>query len=584
MEKLGLFFETQNTEKIISCVLVAAAALSVGAASALPDILGHVELGRNYEPFSSQFTSSISFDETTFYAPAAKYAMDRWSIPYETEIYEYRDVTNVKYALPSVINGFMGYVLGDLRTAWGFIHFLFPVFSFLLAYYIAKRFTNHRLAACAIALVFCIIGFGPRNLINVESSNSAAPIFISRVGAPAVTLPFLLMGLIGLIDIESGRYKRGIILSGIFGGLLFYTFYFYQVAFIVSLIALFAIYLIRRQKEKYKSIFAAGILANIIAVPWYFQYLKARMASPEYFSRWFPSLYQPPLLEIAAVLMLLGIFFACYRLLRTKMGSVLWNYLPLITLISSSLALQYVLAPVAPILLQPSQFLQHITLGFSTLTLGIAFVHLWNGRSRTFNILLAAIAIGTVVMVFFKQSTVWENTKKYVTAVKAEQDAETLIRENTADADVVAFQNSYLNNVFSARLARYRFYGYVGLSNVTGGENLERYLFVEKLFNQPWEKMEQELRGDPDTILPPLKVLTVPSLITYRVTIPQTEIEKIKTFYETADGTFLSGKKLDYAVTLNQEEENDLRAGAERLHVKISRRAENHGVSLYQLR
>jgi len=178
---------------------------------------------------------------------------------------------------------------------------------------------------------------------------------------------------------------------------------------------------------------------------------------------------------------------------------------------------------------------------------------------------------------------VWQSTKMYFRSIPLEQAAERLVYKYTNQEDVIGIQDPYLNSVFPARLWRFRFYAFFGISNIDWQENLHRYLFIQKIFNQPWEKIDRELLSEPDTILSPLKTVTVPYLLSFKRYIPKEERQKFKKFYDALGKDFLNTKKLDYILCLGSKDERNLLLGIKNLGIDIRLIAKDGDVSLYRL-
>ena len=92
--------------------IVAISAFSIGVISALPVLSGVSRLGADYELFPTYPISSISFDETTTYAPPLSFLKENNKYPFETEIYELKDAPATRYLLPTFIQRLFLVVFG----------------------------------------------------------------------------------------------------------------------------------------------------------------------------------------------------------------------------------------------------------------------------------------------------------------------------------------------------------------------------------------------------------------------------------------------------------------------------------------
>jgi hypothetical protein len=571
---------TEEVKRKIGPALVLAIAAAIGIATALPHIMGHLSLGSDYEPFYYAFTSEPQFDEATFYAPPASYFKENANVPHETEIYEYRDRVNVKYVLPTAIAGWLAAALDDTRAGWTLVRFLFAALSFLLAYRLAREFTGNRTVAIVAAITLCTIGFGIRTFLNFVPERMAQPILFSRMNAPLVVLPFLLLGIIGLMRIHAGSFKKGAMVAGIAGGLLFYSFYYYQIAFFGALILLGIIYAFLKQKKELLAVGTAFLITNVIAIPWYLQYFRTLASSPDYLARWTASPHVPALLDIASFVF---IVVAIYLLVRAKGGKKNGSFseLPMAALLLSAAGVEFVIAPFSALVLQAGQFSQHIINGFGLFTLAVLGGEYLTRKNVHWFMPLFGVAL--FVMLFVKQTTVWYHTRDVSVVRPEERTAETLVERLTDADDVLAIANPYLNSVFPARLWRFRFYAFINLSNVGNGENLERYVFTERLFGVPWGEVERQLSADPPTIASRIKTISVPSLLTFMVALPLDRREEFERFYRTADAAFIRDKRITHAVALGDAEERGLLSGSDALGLNALLVAREGGVALYRI-
>ena len=122
--------QAQKDWRKLAVIIILAMTVAVGAS--LPDIINYLTLKQNYEPFYFPFTSEPQFDEVTFYAPAASYFKENLKIPHETEIYEYKNIVNVKFFLPSAIEGGLAALTGNTRLSLIIIRLVFAALVFLL--------------------------------------------------------------------------------------------------------------------------------------------------------------------------------------------------------------------------------------------------------------------------------------------------------------------------------------------------------------------------------------------------------------------------------------------------------------------
>ncbi|KKS25244.1 MAG: hypothetical protein UU85_C0004G0003 [Candidatus Wolfebacteria bacterium GW2011_GWA2_42_10] len=571
--------QAQKDWRKLAVIIILAMTVAVGAS--LPDIINYLTLKQNYEPFYFPFTSEPQFDEVTFYAPAASYFKENLTIPHETEIYEYKNIVNVKFFLPSAIEGGLAALTGNTRLSWIIIRLVFAALVFLLAYALARKLTGDRTIALFAVLILCTLGFGPRTFLSLIPERISQPIFFSRMNSPLVVLPFLLAGLIGLTKINTDRFRSGIAITGIASGLLFYTYYFHQIAFILTLIMLTICYFFLKEWRKMAAVIAASIIANILAVPWYLQYLKALKLSPGYITRWSAASYRPSFPVVIAAIAIIAAIFILKRK-QKKIGTEKISYLPMEILIISAAGIQLIVSPLSPLIIQASHFYQQIVNSFGLFVIAILGGNYLVGKRRL-RYLLPALGIILIVTLFIKQFAVWRQIAVFSASRDNEKIAEKLVEKNLSKEDVLAIANPYLNSVFPARLWRFRFYAFVSLSNVRDDENLERYVFTQRLFDKPWSGVDGQLAADPKTVLSSVKTISIPSLLTSKLSLSPLQRNDLKKFYDSASNDFINDKKITHAVALNAEEENGLIAGGKKLNLKTELIDKKDNVSLYKI-
>ncbi|GEM_PF-3212641 len=564
-------------------IIVASGALLIGIICILPNILGYIELGRKYEPFTKFFTSPIVFDEVAVYGSSAAYVAETNKLPGETEIFELRDLPSIKYHLPIFFEGLTGKISRNTRIGWIVFKFLFPATSFILAFYVARKLSGNTWIGILAATIFFSVGFGARTLIDI---NSAQPILFSRIHSPAATLPFFLIFIISLTRAIEGNRKE-ILIAGIAGGLLFYTYYYYQLAIAPALIILCLWYSQEKKWAQVKSIILIGIIANIVALPWYINYLETTLRSPHFLSRWQANTYFPPIEHILLLVAVIVLLIVGRHIREKKISSEpLEVYRPLLALIISSAFLEFIVATNTTVILEPGHFTQQIIISLSSIA-AVSYFGRYLLLMPRYKKIIAGTALIIVAVALVKQYSVWENTKAFFVASENERIAERLVKKHTTTDDVIALNDPYLSSVFPARIWRYRFYGsygFSGLASTPADENLKRYIIIRKLFGAPWKEIEQELRAEKETIQSPLKTATIPFLLTFETKTPEPNtIKALGAFYAAPPEDFFAKRKLTHLVSTTIEEGRMAQDNAAELGMKLIKVAEENGVGIYKI-
>jgi len=565
-------------------VILVILATLLGIACCLPDLISYAQHGKNYEPFTHNFLSDTQFDETSWYAPSANFFKETLQLPFETDIYEYRHLVNLKYALPIMIDGSTALLFGDLRAGRMFSHFFFPFFCLLLVFSVAYNASKNFYTALFSSLLFCVFALGPRRLLSFFDSNLLnQPLLIARMTSPAATLPIFLLALSGLQKICEGKDShRFTAQTAVFCGLTFFSYYYYQLAVCSALFFLWVFAFVTNRKIT-RIIFWTSIGTFLVGLPWFFQIAITLKQNPTFFE-----IHQAPPGDMlvrakmfTSFLLSWGFFLGVLRVLHQHLiktnKSGIWNaYTPLYFLWFSAVSLRY--CPPFHII-QPAHFTTHIIWPFFILTLSLLSFGHFVIRYPEYSKAVAKIFLGVLLLLmFFKQGRVAEHTRDYLVADSAERTAENLIRENTSKEDVIAMEGVYFNSVISARVWRYKFYaGYYGMGNIPAEENVERYLFVQKLFGHSWEEVRRQLISSHNLFI------TTPYLLTLKREFSSEEIFKYEKIFSEMDVAFLKKKKINYIICLDEGQKRRMEFQASQLHLPLVLTAEKNGVFLFQI-
>ena len=584
--------------------IVAISAFSIGVISALPVLSGVSRLGADYELFPTYPISSISFDETTTYAPPLSFLKENNKYPFETEIYELKDAPATRYLLPTFIQRLFLVVFGgNIQSVWIFSKIFFPALCFAAAYFLCKSTGAGQFPSLISSFLYSLIGFGPRVLFDINGVNAFQPIFISRINAPAAITPFLLFALAGLVKIHTSQKPKAkaIVATGILGGALFFTYYYYQIAFAFLLILLAVLYALMRQKDKLIAILKTGIVANLVAVPWYLIFISSLLHSREYElassinGKWNAF---PAGVTSEGILFIIVFLAVSFMILRKTSAQAEQNknifsssLIPLIGIAGVSIFLQYASSRLPLPIIQPEHFLQQIAFGITVLLASLLFFS-YNiktsvqntGQCENISLFRKAIALCVITILLvtsiIKQVSVSSNSIPFSAVSREETAARKLMSAFTSPDDVIAVKNPFFNSAIASKIWRFRFYGFAGTTNLPTKENVERFVFVQKLFGVPWDDVRKSL-SEANNSKTPLASIDAPYLIAFRK-IPESEILSYEKFYTSADASFLSGKKLDYVLVFPDENDHFLKMTNDGF-ADVSESETEAGVTLYKL-
>ncbi|MEI8175603.1 MAG: hypothetical protein WCG78_01915 [Candidatus Omnitrophota bacterium] len=572
--------------------IIAGIAIVLGICCVLPQVLGYLTRGDRYNYFSLPFSTETHVDESVFYAPQAAYAMQTRRIPLEIDIYEYRHVPTIRYFLPALIEGQVDRWCADTGWGWLTTRFLFSCGAFLLAYSLAKKLSRTKTVACLAAVVFCTVGFGPQTFLNTYQGSFRVPMFFSRMDAPLISVSFLLAALVTLIGaLEKRSFVRAVI-AGLAGGSLFYTYYYYQVAYCAALFMMIGVYAVRRDAGKARITIAAGGIAAIVALPWCHQFMATVAAQRGLIARWSSWTYHPSTLQVSSAVVytiLLVIVYAAQRKsVDTGTGEDRQDeyaaYVPLYCLLGAALGIEYCITRFTTVVASPDHFTSRLTHAFTLLVFVCGTSGWILARASRYKRYCVLAIIILLMAAGVKQGVVWCSTRNDFMENTLLRGAQQLVRERTIDADVIGLRDAYVNSIFPARLWRFRFYTVFRLSSIGSRENLMRYVFLQKMFDVPWNVVEDRLLARQDMVRLPVSSITVALWLSFERALSAPEAGELKIFYGAADRRFLTDKKLDYVVCLEKREADALVSGANKMGIRAELDARRGDAYLFRIK
>jgi len=191
----------------------------------------------DYSPFAvSSSVSSLVFDETHFYAPVPKRFSLLGQLPAEVDNYERRNSSAGIAFIPAVILGVMGRVLGSLERAFIAADVLFPALVFGLLYTASQGLVQSRSSRLLIAWATLLIPWAPRTFLWRGYDSFLAPPEFTRTPQPEISFLLLLFSSVLLARTLRPSANWGIaVATGLVGGLIVYSYYFYAVAWGITL-------------------------------------------------------------------------------------------------------------------------------------------------------------------------------------------------------------------------------------------------------------------------------------------------------------------------------------------------------------
>ncbi len=250
--------------------ILAAHTLLLALLCSLPHWVALVENQGDYLPFSvSPAVSALVFDETHAYAPPARRFMHFGRIPAEVDNFERRNLSAGIPFIPAGILGAMGRALGSLEWAFIAADFVFPALLFLLYYALGR--------SLLVAWSSIIIPFGLLNSVWLGQDAFLAPLEITRTPQPEISFPVLIIAAILLAKaLRENSSRLWVIGAGIASGAVVYCYYYYAVAWGITLGLFFLFGLIWRWQFVWQRAIVVIALMAVISIPFGLATAKGR--------------------------------------------------------------------------------------------------------------------------------------------------------------------------------------------------------------------------------------------------------------------------------------------------------------------
>jgi hypothetical protein len=227
----------------------------------------------DYTPFAvSRGVSPMTYDETYFYAPRAQRFMSLGQIPAEIDNYELRHSSAGIPLLPFAILGGMGRVLGSLEWAFIAAKAIFPALSLGLLYKASQGLIQSKNFRLLLAWGTILIPFAPRNFFwSGYAALITSPDF-ARIPEPGISFIFILLGiLVSARALQPFTKRITVVAAGLIGALNVYSYYFYSIAWgmtlgiLLILMMLWKNWMIAKRVVIMLSVMIGASLPNIIA-------------------------------------------------------------------------------------------------------------------------------------------------------------------------------------------------------------------------------------------------------------------------------------------------------------------------------
>lgn len=224
---------------------------------------------QNFSPLVAKGVDARSVDEV-LYAAYVQEVAEGHLIP-RSNVLEWKDQLILSHAgapFPSLILGIISILVGGVVNTYILSYFLFTALSSALIYALSYLLTkNKTLSLIAPPLLF----FSPTYMLKFFHDQITQPVsYFSRFYPVLVDFPIFAFTLIFVfLLLKENRWKFAV-LSGILGGLLFYTYFYYWTFYVVLIGLLWVWYLIKKEFNLFKKITASGFITIIIGSTFFF--------------------------------------------------------------------------------------------------------------------------------------------------------------------------------------------------------------------------------------------------------------------------------------------------------------------------
>ena len=275
---------TNSNYTIIVIVII------IGLTFGLPYILIPRLQGDQYDytPFVVNGINALTVDETGL-ASKTRDVYDGHLIVRDSQLFEHKNAPNIFHTFPYLVLGCLSHLLG-FESTFIICHFICPAMIFLLIYILMFKMTNDKYISIlgGVALLYgChLLNYLPpitpslfKNLIyNIISTDMIRPLhYFARLPFIQFTFIELILALIFLyFAIKENKYRYSII-SGVFGGLLFYSYLFHWTFFFVGCGFLFLIFLSKRDYKESKQILIAISVSLLLSILFWINFVNFKM-------------------------------------------------------------------------------------------------------------------------------------------------------------------------------------------------------------------------------------------------------------------------------------------------------------------
>lgn len=237
-----------------------------------------------YEPLSLQNVNPLTLDENLYSSDIQEVMNGNFKLS-NAQLTNRSDLPSAQMNYFSFyILGFLGYLFGSsIKNLQIISDFLFPFILFLLFYLFLKALHFRKriiLLTISVLMLASLNPFALWELIKSFFSNHLIrPLEFSRLISPELVLIILLIALILLYCALSKKELKYFIFTGIVGGLLFYTYFYFASFFWAGFFFMMAITFFQKDYSTFKKMVLSAFIGGLISIFFIINLFKLRALS-----------------------------------------------------------------------------------------------------------------------------------------------------------------------------------------------------------------------------------------------------------------------------------------------------------------
>jgi hypothetical protein len=451
----------------------------------------------DYTPFAlAPQVSSLTYDETQFYAPGPSRFFRTGQVREELDPFELRDVPNSYPVLHTILLGLLAKAMGSLEWAWMVSHAIAPTLIWAILFWNACRFVRSGALALAIAWAVCFIAFAPRNFLLLTKYRFSQPLELTRMPQPALAFLFLILAIWLLSRALAQPAPMRILAAGISAGALFYLYYFYTIAFFAGAGSLLFVFAIIKRWNYVKTIASILVLGCLTGIPYLLWTIDAMRSGhqQQLMNRICVFTRKPDLIGLILAPTLVIALWLYSKVQIRAQSDEQPLFAAVLLAVATGGAIGLNLQLLTGFYAEHSHFYNRV---LQPLLMYFFLLMLFR-RVRRPAIAVTAAVIGILISVAaVRQIQVGRDTAAYHRKTNPDIDVLLWVRSHLPPDVVIGSDDGYLFSLIPGIAGTWTFVPVANRSMASTEEILTRYLLLCRLEGRNWPEVEAELRSDP---------------------------------------------------------------------------------------